>query len=319
MAHQMLKPYSFLLYLLAFITSFFLGMSYAGILEAGKNQGLAGGAIVLGYGVIAAVIGLIIALIVASKANRKIIFRLNIILAICIVGFYVYFHIQYVERQRERNLEDQIQEEPGNQTTPVIRTLSYKELMVQETESIGLGMFSPFISETKPLHFYNNLNLNKTLMDHSPTDSVTFRRLEHGGFDIATAPPYLVPQHLKLDYDILYFKVISVTGEFVEIEVNSQSNKTGFVSKSSGKLHFWPEFLLHINSVEFIHPNSQTYVKPLDHAATVSQSYSFMMPVMIRQNWMYVSLLNDDFNTVGDGWIKWIENGNLLISYSLLS
>ena len=102
MAHQMVKPYSWLLYLLAIIASFFVGLSYAGFIEAAKGQGLAGGAIVIGYGVVAAAIGLILALFVAYQTNRKTIFRLNIILAFCIAGFYGYYHIKYLERQKAK-------------------------------------------------------------------------------------------------------------------------------------------------------------------------------------------------------------------------
>jgi len=294
MAHQMLKPYNLLLYPLAIIAAFFVGASYAGIVEAGKNQGLAGGAIVLGYGVIASVIGFVIALIVANKVNRKTTIWINIILALSIVGFYIYFHLKFLERKKAR-----------------------------EEQAAGLYFKKPLtvaVHENKPFYFYGNLNLEKSLLEHLPTDSITFKRLENGGFDIATAPPWLVPAHLKLDYDILYFKVMSVTEEFVELEVNTQTKQTAFANKRSGKLMYWPTFLFSINSVEFLnHETQKVYVKPIDHASTVIQSYSFMRPLKIKQHWMYVLLKNDDFNTVGKGWIKWNDNGKLLISYSLLS
>lgn len=102
MAHQMVRPYSWLLYLLAILTSFFAGLSYAGMIDAGKGQGLAAAAIVLGYGVIAAAIGLILALFVAHQAQRRTIFRLNVILALCIAAFAGYFYMMYLERQNAK-------------------------------------------------------------------------------------------------------------------------------------------------------------------------------------------------------------------------
>ncbi len=322
MAHRMLKPYSFLLYFLALITFFFVGLSYAGIVEAGKNQGLAGGAIVVGYGVISAVIGLIIALFISYKTSRKSIFRLNIFLALSIVGFYSWFHVKYLKSQKEKEQENQLQQ-PNLPTTPDIKPMSLLGDIgtpIPDQASSGLGMFSPNLTETTTLFFYGNLHLDKSIIEHSPTDSITFKNTEYGQMDIATAPPYLVPEHLKLDYGILYFKAISVTGEYVEIEVNKHSNQTAFVSKFSGELRYWPEFLLSINSVEFLNPKTQNiYVKPLNHAGIVNQAYSFMRPVKIQQDWMYVYLLSDDFESVGKGWIKWNENGKLLINYSLLS
>jgi len=328
MAHLMVKPYSFLLYFLTLITFFFIGLTYAGIVEAGKNQGLAGGAIVFGYGVIAAGIGLLISLFIAYKTNRKLIFRLNIILAISIASFYLYYHLKYLERQKAKEQEQQKTEQPKQPTQSVDSPLETKptamlytnEKHLQTNKTSSLGMFSPNMYENKTLYFYGNLNLEKSLMDHSPNDSITFKRKEHGGFNIATAPPYLVPDHLKLDYDMLYFKVVSVTEEFLEVVVNTTSQQTAFVSKRAGTLQYWPDFLLGIHSVEFINPETQkVFVKPLSHAGIVNTSCSFMRPLKVKQDWMYVLLLNDSFDTVGKGWIKWIKDGKLLITYSLLS
>ena len=318
----MLKPYSFLLYLLALITFFFVGISFAGIVGAAKNQGLVGGAILLGYGVISAVIGVIIALLISYKSNRPLIIRVNVILVICCLGFYVWYHVKYIERQKENDQEDIKTEQPKQQTTPIGLPVGLvsDDTQIQDITSFGLGMFSPALSEINTLCFYNDLNLDNNRTQHSVMDSITFKRTAYGEFDIATAPPFLVPEHLKLDYGILYFKAISVTNDFVEIEVNKHTHQTALVSKSSGELKYWPAFLLSVNSVEFLHPDAQNiYVKPLNHAGIVSQSYSFMQPLKINQDWMYVLLLNDDFKTVGKGWIKWNNNGNLLITYSLLS
>lgn len=107
MAHKLLKLYSFLHYILAIIAFFFIGISIAGILDAGKNQGLAGGAIVLAYAVIGSITGLIMSLFVVNKTNRKIIFRLNIILALSILGFIAFYQIRYQNRQKAKMKEQQ--------------------------------------------------------------------------------------------------------------------------------------------------------------------------------------------------------------------
>jgi len=128
MANRLLKLYSFLLYLLALATSFFVGITFAKIVEAGKDQGLAGGAIVFGYGVIASVIGLIISLFVAHKINRKTIIRLNIILALCLAGFYAYYQIRYLNRLKARELETQkteLPKQPSSFATNVIYKITF--------------------------------------------------------------------------------------------------------------------------------------------------------------------------------------------------
>jgi mannose/fructose/N-acetylgalactosamine-specific phosphotransferase system component IID len=106
MAKQMIKPYSLLLYLLAFLFFFFIGLSYAGLIEAGKGQMLAGGAIVLGYGVMGAFIGFCISLAVAYKADRKWIIRLNAIMAVGLVAFWAFYAIRFQQRKEEREQQN---------------------------------------------------------------------------------------------------------------------------------------------------------------------------------------------------------------------
>jgi len=327
MAHHMLKPRSLLFYLLSLIFSFFVGLIIAGILEAGKGQMLAGGAIVLGYGVVAAIIGLIFAFFITGRASRKFVVTGNIVLVISIIAIWGYFYIRHQNKQNAKEKENI--EQPKKQTSPGINTLQSSKAIAmlaedhlnpQANKAMGLGMFSPNLFEMQVLYFYGNLNLEKSVLEHWPTDSITFKQSQYGGFDIVTAPPYLLPDHLKMDYDMLYFRVVSVTEDFIEVIVNTTTEQTAFVDRRFGTLYYWPEFLLRVNSVEFIYDDGQeVLVKPLDHAGTVQAAYSFMRPVRIKQDWIFVHLLNQDFKKVGKGWIKWYSDEKLLIKYSLLS
>ena len=103
MAHSMLKLHSLFMYALAFISFFFLGILYARFVEAGKDQMLAGGAIVLGYGVVAAFIGLVLALLISYKLNKKYIVFINIALLLSIVLSLVFFTIEYKKRNKEKD------------------------------------------------------------------------------------------------------------------------------------------------------------------------------------------------------------------------
>lgn len=318
---NLLKPYNLLLYLLAILTFFFLGIAYAILTHAAENQGLAGGAIVLGYGVISSFFGLFMALFVASKSSKNNILRINKILGIIVIGLLSFSSWRYYTKTKQ---EQEIQQhEIHKQTSPATQPMAMLVKMPeqnQENKTMGLGMFSPNMYENKALYFYGKLNLEKSLTEHSPTDSITFKKSKYRSYEIVTAPPWLVPDHLKLDYDMFYFKVVSVTDDFLELIVNTYNKQTAFVSKRSGTLKYWPEFLLGVNSVEFLNPKTQKiYVKPLDYAGTVNQSYSFMRPLKVRQDWMYVLLLDESFQITGKGWIKWQENNKLLIKYNLLS
>ena len=327
----MTKPYSLLMYFLAIIAFFFLGLVYAGITEAAKGQMLAGGAIVFFYGVIGAFIGLCLSLFIAFHAKRHIIIRLNGILVFIIVASITYFYFNYQKRQLERlENEPPKKEQPltPKPTSPAADAQPIEPLAMlmdnkaeRQTESImGLGMFTPNFYEHKTLYFYGNITPGKSIQEHMPTDSITFTQREYGGFDIATAPPWLVPDHLKLDYDMLHFKVKSMSHDFIEVVVNTTNNQTALVDRYAGKIQFWPEFLLGIHSVEFPQPITyKVYARPFDYAGTVEIPYSFMRPIKIENEWMYVELQGDDFKEVAKGWIRWQKDGKLLITYNLLS
>lgn len=185
---------------------------------------------------------------------------------------------------------------------------------------LGLGFFKPNFTKNIVLYFYGNPNWEKSVQEHTPVDSVTFEKTEYGSFNISYAPPWLVPDHLKMDYDILYFRIQSISRDFIEITVNIMDQRRIYVNRFDGEILYWPEFLLNVNSVEFIDGNDQVIrIKPLDYSGEVNVKYAFMQPLIIKDDWMMVRLVNDDYKTVGKGWIQWRKEGYLLISYSLLS
>lgn len=184
---------------------------------------------------------------------------------------------------------------------------------------MGLGMATPKFYENNVLYFYGNPNLEKPVSDHAPTDSLVFKRSEMG-MEITYAPPWFAPAHLKMDYELLFIRALSINREFVEVMVNEFNGQTAYMDRTKTELRYWPDFLLSINSVEPLSPeDNPVRVKPLSHAGLVSTSYSFLKPVRIAEQWIQVELLDDNFESHGTGWIKWQEDGKLLISYSLLS
>ena len=113
------KPANLLFYFLFSLLFFFAGLSYAGLTDAGEGQGLAGGAIVLGYGIAFAFGALVISVIVANTLPIRSIKRFNkIIGVIVIIGVgilaYRFFSIQ------------NHQTEPIDPNRPVTKPASFK-------------------------------------------------------------------------------------------------------------------------------------------------------------------------------------------------
>ena len=93
--NKLLKPTCLLLYLLSVLVFFCTGMLYVAISGIAKNQGLAGGAIVLFNGLIFAVSAFVASLFLAYYATHKSIVITNRVLAAILAVFIVLFIYRY--------------------------------------------------------------------------------------------------------------------------------------------------------------------------------------------------------------------------------
>ena len=309
------------MYFLSASLFFFIGLITAGLLGVAKNQGLAGGAIVLMYGIISGGVAVLISFFIAASTDYKTKIKINKVLAILLVPIIIFIAIRIVNTQQEESdSKNPFPQNESKTTTPV--DIHAKTIGLQESKEIPfeLGFFKPNFYEYPSLLLYNNPNLEKSIMEHFPADTIKFAKNEIGNNTIKTAPPYLVPEHMKMDYDLLLLKLKSIGEEFAEVVVNKTDGSTRYVNKNEGTILLWPEFLLTVHSVEFNeHSDKLVRIKPLDHASTILADFSFMRPILIRDNWMKVDLLGDDMNKIETGWIRWKKDGKLHINYSLFS
>lgn len=206
---------------------------------------------------------------------------------------------------------------------PVITwVVAVVNLSAQETTTampLGLGMAAPDIYGTSAIYFYGAPTTGKAIREHAPMDSLTFRHTETG-LEVATAPPWFAPAHLKPDYDVLWMRAVSMQPDFLEVVVNEHTGQTAYIDRQNTRLRFWPEFLLTIHSIEPKDPAANPVrVKPLDYAGLVQASYAFLKPWKVSDEWAYVELLSNDMQSLGMGWIRWRRDGKLLVDYSLFS
>ena len=331
---KLLKPASIAFYFLILFVFFFVGMYVAGMLGAGKNQMLAGGAIVLGWGVMFAGLAFVASFFIARFTPHHIIVRLNWILLALLILAYGITHYRYLERQKEKEKSDSFEKRESTRALPEVSVsmVSYAmaanknaiasdvEEAQNQTPHMGIGFFKPNIYEHSTLYFYGDVNLEKGMLEHMPMDSVVFANDKYGNPTTTYAPPWLFPEHLKLDYGIITFKALGIGYDFVKVEVNKVTHQWNYLDKQQGEFLSWQEFLMGVNSVEFIDKSNQSvHVKPLNYAGEVNVAFDFMLPLLIEQEWMYVRLVNDSLVEQGKGWIQWKKDNLLLITYSLLS
>ena len=280
--NKLIKGSSILLYFLSAFVFFFIGTTVGVITGAAEGQGLAGAAIILFYGFVASILAIVAALFLAYNAETERIIRLNKLLGIGLAIFVIVATIRFVTRDKNK---DPVKS-PGEPTQPAptnktpVQLMSFHQPIPQPTKTApGMGFYKPNFFEKSALYFYGNINIEKSIMEHNPTDSMTFARNQIGHYEIQTAPPWLVPAHMKMDYDLFLLRIKSIGDDFVELVVNETNGQTAFADKRAGKLLLWPDFLLTVNSVEFAEGiENKVHIKPLSNASTVNASYEFMQP-----------------------------------------
>ncbi|GEO23616.1 hypothetical protein CQA01_41500 [Cyclobacterium qasimii] len=280
----------------------------------GKNQGLAGGAIVLGNALMYAIGALIIAIILAGRLKTKIIVYSNFLLFIVLSILMFLGYLRHLEMEKNKVPAQQKQITP-KPTIPVqpVHTIQFENEM-------GQGFFSPNFTENDKLYFYTPSDPDAWNGIGEAIDSLVFIKTQHGHYDIQYAPPYFFPEISKLDYDRLLIKVLTSGKFMLEVEINRKTGQTVLIDKFSGDLIYWPEFILNINSVEILEEYPQKIrIKPLDNASENVKAYEFLQPIAVRGDWLKVNLTDSNFATLDQGWIKWKSGDRLIIRYSLFS
>jgi len=309
-----LKPYSFLFYFLAIVVFFILGGLLSNYLGVAKNQGLAGGAIVLGYALMTALGGLVVAIILASRVQAKIIIWSNVILFTLLAILMLLGYLKFLEKQKN-NPSPQHREMTPVPTAPV---QSINHFVFEE--DMGQGFFKPDYFENEKLFFYSPYHEDAWNGVSEPIDSLVFTKNQNGQITIKYAPAYFFPEIVKLDYGVLMIKVLTSGKFMIEVVINQETGQTVLLDKFSGDLIYWPEFIISINSVEMLEKYPQKIlVKPLENASINSTSYEFLQPIAVRGEWLKVNLTDEDFSILDQGWIRWKSNEELLIKYNLFS
>lgn len=321
-----LTPSKIGFYILMLISCLLLGFFIAGFSGAGKNQGLAGGAIVLGYGVIAGAIGFIASFFIASIISKKALVLTNWVLLILILLMAGYTQYRFQERQKEKKEQQEtpkrIPTKPAIQSSSILPFSFFSSANKVDTDlkTMGIGFFKPNFYEHKTLYLYSDINLEKGLMEHMPKDSVVFGTDQYGNPTATHKPEWLKPEYFKLDYGIITFKVLSMGFDFIEVVANNNTKKKIYLDKNKGTFLSWPQFLLSVSSVEFAdETDRKVYEKPDISSENSNTDFEFMKPILVQDNWMYVKLMNHSMKEVGKGWVLWRNDSKLLIKYSVLS
>jgi hypothetical protein len=186
---------------------------------------------------------------------------------------------------------------------------------------VGIGVAQVRFTEA-PLYFYGDAASHPSAT--LPFDSLTFQSGPHH-VEIAYAPPWLTPEVLKLDYDLLYFRVVSLRRAWVEVVVHTSDVRwppqTMWIDREAVAFLSWPEFLLGVFSVESLDPISTPLrLAPDDSAAPAAfHAQADFRVIAVQSDWMLVEGTDANESHTPRGWLRWRRDERLLIAYNLLS
>jgi hypothetical protein len=311
--HPSLKPARLLFYFLSAICLFFAGLYFAGFTGQAEGQGLAGGAIVLFYGIVSGGIGFFASILFGRQFSIQYLKKINLLLGVILILFLAMAGYLILQKKDKR--------ESGKAPVPtsVPVPLFVKDIASTEvTGQAGIGFFKPHFFELDKLFFYNRPDFNHSILEQTPQDSITFELTENGGFQISTAPPWLSPVHYKPDYELLLFSVLGMSNDFLAVVVNEEDGLVRYIDRKSGEFITWSDFLLQVNSIEPLQPeNPSLKVKPLDHSSDMNEEFDFLKPLLVQGDWVYCTLLRDDLTENGKAWLRWKNHHQVLITYSI--
>lgn len=207
----------------------------------------------------------------------------------------------------------------------ILVLISYFQVKAQRYDPnfvlpLGIGIASPTIAPEQPLYFYSEPDFDASPYQFKPVDSVTFTKGEHYK-DIATAPSWLVPEHIKLDYGIFTFRVVTYSQNWLEVIVNNTNGLTRWIDRQAVDYKEWGTYLTEIVAVEVIDVEKNPIrTKPQDNAGILAQVPGAQLrPIAVKGDWMMVSTVGLADRIVPTGWIRWKKDGVLLVMYSILS
>ncbi|MCB0762280.1 MAG: hypothetical protein KDC12_12210 [Flavobacteriales bacterium] len=310
-SNNALKPAAFALYIMGMLCAFMLGAGVSAWMGVADDQGLAGAAIVLFYGLITALAALVVLIFIARKITVKRMVRINWVLLAILVVLVVRAIVLY---------EPPISEPERDQLTPTSPAMFMSYVPEASENGMGMGLFKPDIYNRDVLYFYGEPNFDKAPDEHFPIDSAGIHHADGHSISITFAPPWLVPEHLKMDYEVCLFKILAISRDWVMVEGNKSNGQITWLDCQSGEVLLWSDFLLGVHSVEFkAGVEAAFYLKPLKESAKLNLTYDAIQPVMVRDEWMLVRTIDADMNTTGRGWLEWRNGKSLLVNYHLLS
>jgi len=296
------------------LSGFFVGMLLSPLFIP-ENSGLVAGALVLWYGVIGLVIGLVTSLIGWRYLSSFQIKIVNWVLGVFALGMIAWLVYRIASNYNEARSSYM----PPPETTKPAPPLDQPEAPLPEDPqppvAEGLGMGMPQLTPDQPIYFYQQPD------DEQPSDSLILTEGPHH-LIVSEASSVFRPEVMKPDYQRCYFLIKKSAGPYFQVVIDRQSGQTAWVRTEMMDLLDWPHFYTSMHSVEARNwADTPVRTSPNDEADPmkgVDQNH-ILQAKAASGDWLNVEVFTEDYQSLGKGWIRWRKNGKLTLNYNLLS
>lgn len=187
-------------------------------------------------------------------------------------------------------------------------------------DALGLGLVQPQLVAGEVLLLYGGRAAEGGPDLRIPPDTLVFVQGAH--FVEVHAPPWIFPEAMKLDYDLLFFRARTLSRTWIEIVANRRTGETRWVRREAVRFLPWTDFLLDVAAVDVRDAATNPLRQAPDEASErlPLPAEAVLRPLAIRDQWMLVAVAEEIGGaTVRVGWLRWNDGARLLIDYRLLS
>ena len=280
---------------------------YLGAVLTPEGSGLAGGAIVFWGGVGGALAGLLLGVLAAYLLPVGIAVRLRRLSLVAAVLATAAVGASVVGSRGEAYAAER------DSRAPRVPWVNRADL------PLGLGIARLQPRPDGVVHFYGQPRPGDSPGALPPIDTVRFRAGQPT-VEIAEAPPWLVPEHLKMDYELFTLRALTLSPEWVEVIGNMRTGETWWVDRQAVQFVAWPEYLLSIHSVTIDDEDGNPIrLRPFDDSPILATTSAALPPLAVQGEWLKVATGHLADRIQPEGWVRWRRGDRLLLTCNPLS
>lgn len=170
----------------------------------------------------------------------------------------------------------------------------------------------------------NNATDNDTIVTILNDDNSIYIRISLRGNEEPKLPTGFSPYAINISEDVFLIEVIAKDKERYQVSIGKGKSKFIRKSDKSVKFYTWPDFFLKYDSASLVIDKTKNPVRVAPgfrskKIGLIDYEHDYIDAIKIMGDWMKVKVVSDSYNRKDVyGWVKWKENGKIIIDFTCL-